>query len=48
MPIAWATPDSAVVKQARTAIPQEQWDKLGKARAKLDDVKATPMNLLPL
>lgn len=48
MPIAWATPDRNVVKQARAAIPQEQWHELDKARAKLDDVKATPMNLLPL
>lgn len=48
MPIAWATPDTDVIKQARAAIPQEQWHKLDKARAKLDDVKATPMNLLPL
>lgn len=48
MPIAWATPDQDVVKQARTAIPQDQWSKLDKARTKLDDVKATSMNLLPL
>ena len=48
MPIAWATPNRDVVKQARAAIPQEQWHKLDKARALLDDVKATRMNLLPL
>lgn len=48
MPIAWATPDQSVVKEARAAIPQEQWHALDKARTKLDDVKATRMNLLPL
>lgn len=48
MPIAWATPDQDVVKQARTQIPQEQWHQLDKARARLDDVKATPMDLLIL
>lgn len=48
MPIAWATTDHDVLKRARTDIPQEQWHMLDKARAKLDDVKATPMNLLVL
>lgn len=48
MPIAWATTDHGVLKRARTDIPQEQWHMLDKARAKLDDVKATPMNLLVL
>lgn len=48
MPIAWATPDQDVLKRARTEVPQEQWHKLDKSRAKLDDVKATRMNLLPL
>lgn len=48
MPIAWATTDQAIHRRARTEIPQEQWHMLDKARAKLDDVKATPMNLLVL
>ncbi|MDN8595308.1 MULTISPECIES: DUF3239 domain-containing protein [unclassified Corynebacterium] len=48
MPIAWATTDQAILKRARTEIPQEQWHMLDKSLAKLDDVKATPMNLLVL
>lgn len=48
MPIAWATSNQAVVTEARQAIPQDQWHKLDKARKRLDDVKATRMNLLVL
>ncbi len=48
MPIAWGTPDKEVVETARKAIPQDQWDKLERARKKLKDVKATRFNLLML
>lgn len=48
MPIAWATTDQAILRRARTEISQEQWHMLDKSLAKLDDVKATPMNLLVL
>lgn len=48
MPIAWGTPDQDVVNEARRAIPHDQWTKLEKHRAKLNDVKATPANLLVL
>ena len=48
MPIAWATPDAEVVDKAREAIPQEQWQKLEKARKRYDEAKETPYNLLTL
>ncbi|MCZ9294784.1 DUF3239 domain-containing protein [Corynebacterium meitnerae] len=48
MPIAWATPDKAIISEAQGAIPHDQWRKLDKARGRLDDVKATSMNLLVL
>ncbi|WIM68994.1 DUF3239 domain-containing protein [Corynebacterium breve] len=48
MPIAWGTPDQEVVAEARKAIPQDHWQKLEKARKRLDEVKATPNNLLVL
>lgn len=48
MPIAWGTPDQDVVTTARKAIPQDQWDRLEKARKRLNDVKATQHDLLVL
>lgn len=48
MPIAWGTPDQDVVNAARRAIPHDQWAKLDRQRDKLNDVKATPLNLLVL
>lgn len=48
MPIAWATPDKAIVDEAKKAIPEGQWKKLEKALPRLEDVKQTQMNLLPL
>ncbi|MHA2788408.1 DUF3239 domain-containing protein [Corynebacterium sp. S7] len=48
MPIAWGTPDQDVVTEARKAIPQDQWQRLEKARKRLDEVKNTPHNLLVL
>lgn len=48
MPIAWGTPDQDVVAEARKAIPQDQWQRLEKARKRYDEVKATSNNLLVL
>ncbi|MDO5097363.1 MAG: DUF3239 domain-containing protein [Corynebacterium sp.] len=48
MPIAWATSDPAVIKEAQKAIPHEKWNKLEKNAAKLDDVLATRFNLLEI
>lgn len=48
MPIAWGTPSADVVKEAQKAIPENEWNRLAKYLDKLDEVKATPMNLLVL
>ena len=48
MPIAWGTPDAEVVTMARKAIPEDQWQKLDRARKRLNDVKATRYDLLVL
>ena len=48
MPIAWGTPDQEVVDIARTSIPQDQWNRLERARKRLDEVKATKYDLLVL
>lgn len=48
MPIAWGTPDQDVINIARRSIPQDQWQKLDRKRDKLNDVLATPDNLLVL
>ena len=38
MPIAWGTPDEAVVASARKSIPQDQWSTLERARKKSEFV----------
>ncbi|GAB2503574.1 hypothetical protein CATRI_03310 [Corynebacterium atrinae] len=48
MPIAWGTPDVDLVEIARKSIPDDQWNRLEKARKRLSDVKATDFNLLVL
>lgn len=48
MPIAWGTPSAEVVKEAQKQIPEHEWNQLKKHLDKLEDVKATPMNLLVL
>ncbi|EFM44106.1 hypothetical protein HMPREF0277_0824 [Corynebacterium accolens ATCC 49726] len=48
MPIAWGTPDAETVTIARKSIPQEQWQRLERARKRLSDVKATRYDLLVL
>ena len=48
MPIAWGTPDAETVTIARKAIPQEEWQRLERARKRLSDVKATKFDLLVL
>ncbi|GAA1474525.1 DUF3239 domain-containing protein [Corynebacterium felinum] len=48
MPIAWGTTDATVIKEATKTIPFEQWNLLEKNVSKLDQVKATRFNLLPL
>ncbi|ERS57916.1 DUF3239 domain-containing protein [Corynebacterium accolens] len=48
MPIAWGTPDAETVTIARKSIPQDQWQRLERARKRLSDVKATRYDLLVL
>ena len=48
MPIAWGTPNPETIKQARNAIPQQQWEQLRKHAGRVDEVLATPLNLLKL
>ncbi|MDK4295325.1 DUF3239 domain-containing protein [Corynebacterium accolens] len=48
MPIAWGTPDAETVTIARKSIPQEQWQRLERARKRLSDAKSTRYDLLVL
>ncbi|PRQ10985.1 DUF3239 domain-containing protein [Corynebacterium sp. 13CS0277] len=48
MPVDWATPDKAIVTQATKAIPHSEWTRLEGMRDRIDEVMATPNNLLPL
>lgn len=48
MPIAWATPDADTIRRAEREIPESLWRELERHLGRLDDVKATPMNLLAL
>ncbi|MCS4531675.1 DUF3239 domain-containing protein [Corynebacterium sp. ES2730-CONJ] len=48
VPITWGTPDREVIARARAAIPEEQWRVLEENLHRLEDVQATPRNLLEL
>lgn len=48
MPITWGTTDKDVIRSAEKTIPHELWAKLEKNRGKLEEVKKTRNNLLPL
>lgn len=48
MPIAWGTPDPAVLAQAVSHIPQEQWRTLRASATRLEEVRSARGNLLPL
>ena len=48
MPIAWATPDEAVVTSARKSIPQDQWSTLERARKKAELVERSKNSLVEL
>lgn len=48
MPIAWGTPDTAVVQRAQKAIPQDQWRTLERHMDKLPAVRETKFDLLEL
>ncbi|SDL58335.1 Protein of unknown function [Corynebacterium mycetoides] len=48
MPIAWGTPDAAVVARALAAIPDEQWRTLRANKDRVDEVRRAKNDLLPL
>lgn len=48
MPIAWATPDTQVISRARAEIPQDQWQRLEKARKDTELVTAAKNSLIEL
>lgn len=48
MPIAWGTPDRAVLREARKSIPNEEWTRLEELLPRLDEVRRTSNDLLLL
>ena len=48
MPIAWATPDTQVISRARAEIPQDQWQRLEKARKDTELATAAKNSLIEL
>ena len=48
MPIAWGTTDPTVIRTAMRNIPEASWDLLRTNMSRLDEVLATPRNLLTL
>lgn len=48
MPIAWGTASPETVKQARSTVAQHRWQTLQKHIDRVDEVLATPFNLLKL
>ena len=48
MPIAWGTTDPTVIRTAIRNIPEASWDLLRTNMSRLNEVLATPRNLLPL
>ena len=48
LPIAWGTTDLTVIRTAMRTIPEASWDLLRTNMSRLDEVLATPHNLLAL
>ena len=48
LPIAWGTTDPTVIRTAMRTIPEASWDLLRTNMSRLDEVLATPHNLLTL
>lgn len=48
MPIAWSTPDTQVISRARAEIPQDQWQRLEKARKNAELVESAKNSLVAL
>lgn len=48
MPVAWATPDAAVLRRLVREIPPGEWETLRQNLDRVGEVSASPTNLLPL
>lgn len=48
MPIAWATPDKAVIRAAAKQIPEGEWEKLRQNLGRVDDAVAEMTRMIPL
>ncbi|MDO4910537.1 MAG: DUF3239 domain-containing protein [Corynebacterium sp.] len=48
VPIAWGTTDKDVIDRAKETIPEAQWNELRQHLDRVEEVLATPRNLLPL
>lgn len=48
VPLAWSTPDKAVIAQAQRNIPVNDWNVLERNIDRVEEVHATKRNLLPL
>ncbi|MFN3602042.1 MAG: DUF3239 domain-containing protein [Dietzia sp.] len=48
MPVAWATPDPAVLRRVAREIPAGEWETLRQNLDRVGEVSASPTNLLPL
>ncbi|MET3859123.1 hypothetical protein ABIE38_000020 [Dietzia sp. 2505] len=48
MPVAWATPDAAVLRRLTREIPAGEWETLRQNLDRVSEVSASPANLLPL
>jgi len=48
MPVAWATPDKAVLRRVEKEIPAGEWEKLRQNLDRYEEVAALPTHLLPL
>lgn len=48
MPVAWATPDKAVLRRLIAQIPAAEWETLRQNLGRVGEVSARPMGVLPL
>jgi hypothetical protein len=48
MPVAWATPDKAVLRRVEKEIPSGEWERVRQNLDRVKDVEAVPTSLLPL
>lgn len=48
MPVAWATPDTAVIRRLAKEIPAGEWEIVRQSVDRVEEVSARPTSLLPL